>query len=138
MALSKEIAEYIIDVYTNRGVEINSIGDTSIVVNLPPSFTDLTEFCLALYEEFESVVDISYDNLSLQAKIWTANSNKTSETSNSNGNIRQKEQSIWHVFGRLLVFLSFLIVFISTMMLMDTDNRSSISDWLMRASLYLK
>jgi len=74
----------------------------------------------------------------LEAIGITANSNKPSDTSNANGNIRQTEQSLWHVFGRLLVFLSFLIVFISTVLVLDTDNRSSISDWLMRASLYLK
>lgn len=137
MTISKEIAEYVIDVYTNRGVEINSIGDTSIVVNLPPAFTDLTEFCLALYEEFGSIVDISYDNLSLQAKIWTTSSNKTIESSNSNGTTQQTEQSLWPVC-RLLMFILFIVSLISSIMFLEPDHRSGMSDWLLRASLYLK
>jgi hypothetical protein len=70
MASPKHIAEYIIESYTKDGAEIHSTGDEAIIVNLPPSFKDVTEFCAALYEEFGSIVDLEYDNKSLRAKVW--------------------------------------------------------------------
>ena len=72
MASPKDIAEYVIESYTKDGAEIHSTGDEAIIVNLPPSFKGMTEFCSALYEEFGSIVDLDYDNNSLRAKVWIA------------------------------------------------------------------
>lgn len=70
MATIKEIGDYIISVYSRYGVELHSIGDDSLVVNLPPKFRDISEFCITLNEEFGCIVDIEYDTTTLKAVVW--------------------------------------------------------------------
>jgi len=79
MATSNDVAEYIIEVYTKYGVEIQSIGDDAIIINLPATFSDMTEFCTALYEEFGSIVDIEYDNSSMKAVVSVTHLQRTKE-----------------------------------------------------------
>lgn len=82
-----DVAEFIIDHFSGQGLEIQSTGDDNIVVNLPPTFRDVTTFCESLYKEFGSVVDMEYDNENLKAIVWKDESNVIREKSTKrNGN----------------------------------------------------
>ena len=76
-----DVAEFIIDHFSGQGLEIQSTGDDNIVVNLPPTFRDITTFCESLFKEFGSVVDMEYDNESLKAIVWKDESNVIREKS---------------------------------------------------------
>lgn len=116
MASPKDIAEYVIESYTKDGAEIHSTGDEAIIVNLPPSFKDMTEFCSALYEEFGSIVDLDYDNNSLRAKVWIAHlKSGTTEPSTS-----QKVSSTSPTAS--LIKLAFFIVIVSICLKMCMEN----------------
>lgn len=69
-ARNEQLSAFILEHYAVHGVDIQSMGDDSMVVNLPPAFRELTDFCCSLYEEFGCLVELEYDNDAVRAIIW--------------------------------------------------------------------
>lgn len=69
-ATNEKLSAFILEHYAIHGVDIQSTGDDSMVVNLPPAFRELTDFCCSLYEEFGCLVELEYDNDAVRAIIW--------------------------------------------------------------------
>jgi hypothetical protein len=67
---NEKLCEFILQHYAQQGLDVQSLGDDSIVVNLPPAFRDLTDFCCTLFEEFGCLVELEYDNDAVRAIVW--------------------------------------------------------------------
>jgi hypothetical protein len=134
MATSNDVAEYIIEVYTKYGVEIQSIGDDSIIINLPAAFSDMTEFCTALYEEFGSIVDIEYDNSSMKAVVSVTHLQRTKEihpTLQQPSRLKQPPSQCKYICV-LLIPIMCAVVYIQYVILnQDTSFRDNIATMLM-------
>lgn len=109
MATSKDVAQYVIEAYTKYGVEIQSTGDESIILNLPPMFRDITELCEALHEEFGCIVDLEYDNSNLRAKVWTTHMNSVAETQPT-AITPSQDSSVLISFVKIAIFVCLLAI----------------------------
>ena len=57
------VADYVREVYSHDGLEVESTGDDRIRVRMPPTFHNVTEFCRRLHVEFDGAcVDLVVDD----------------------------------------------------------------------------
>lgn len=74
MGTSDEVADFIRESYSKEGVQVESLGEKSIVCSLPARFSDVGGFILDLEDRFLAVVDIELRDDNISLTVWCSDS----------------------------------------------------------------
>lgn len=98
MDTTKALTDHISQYWSAYGVEVNSAGESSCTVTLPPRFPDIGDFIDDIWNEFSGTVDLEYDNKSVRCNITIGKPQLATESSSFS--------LVWSLF--LVVCVSFV------------------------------